>query len=181
MLEISRQSTKRVAVFFIILVCFPVEIFLFLATLTHLHQDFHQNQLDKVNVYVDSPLATDATAIFLKNAHYFNDAIKERIKNGEELFYFRNLNFTKSIDQSKALNENASPKVIISSSGMADAGRVRHHLKHYLWKPKSSIIFVGYQAEGTTGRAIISGEKYVRILRERIHVSAEIYFLEGFS
>lgn len=145
------------------------------------HHDFHQNQLDKVNVYVDSPLATDATAIFRKNAHYFNDAIKERIKNGEELFYFRNLNFTKSIDQSKALNENASPKVIISSSGMADAGRVRHHLKHYLWKPKSSIIFVGYQAEGTTGRAIISGEKYVRILRERIHVSAEIYFLEGFS
>jgi metallo-beta-lactamase family protein len=64
---------------------------------------------------------------------------------------------------------------------MADAGRVQHHLKHYLWKPKSSIVFVGYQAEGTTGRAIISGEKYVRILRERIAVNAEIHFLEGFS
>ncbi len=145
------------------------------------HHDLHQNQLDQVKVYVDSPLATDATAIFRKNAHYFNARIKERIKNGEELFYFRNLNFTKSIEQSKALNENASPKVIISSSGMADAGRVQHHLKHYLWKPKSSIVFAGYQAEGTTGRAIISGEKYVRILRERIRVSAEIHFLEGFS
>ena len=89
----------------------------------------------------DSPLATDATEIFRKNAHYFNDRIKERIKKGDELFYFRNLNFTKSIDQSKALNDNASPKVIISSSGMADAGRVQHHLKHYLWKPKSSIVF----------------------------------------
>jgi metallo-beta-lactamase family protein len=145
------------------------------------NHELHQNQLDKIKVYVDSPLATDATEIFRKNAHYFNDKIKEKIKNGDELFYFRNLNFTKSIDQSKALNDNASPKVIISSSGMADAGRVQHHLKHYLWKPKSSIIFAGYQAEGTTGRAIISGEKYVRILRERIRVSAEIYFLEGFS
>jgi metallo-beta-lactamase family protein len=145
------------------------------------NHELHQNQLDKIKVYVDSPLATDATEIFRKNAHYFNDKIKERIKRGDELFYFRNLNFTKSIDQSKALNDNAAPKVIISSSGMADAGRVQHHLKHYLWRPKSSIIFAGYQAEGTTGRAIISGEKYVRILRERIRVSAEIYFLEGFS
>jgi len=145
------------------------------------NHELYQNQLDKVKVYVDSPLATDATEIFRKNAHYFNDYIKERIKKGDELFYFRNLNFTKSIEQSKALNDNTSPKVIISSSGMADAGRVQHHLKHYLWKPKSSIVFAGYQAEGTTGRAITSGEKYVRILRERIRVNAEIYFLEGFS
>ena len=145
------------------------------------NHELHQNQLDKIKVYVDSPLATDATEIFRKNAHYFNDKIKERIKRGDELFYFRNLNFTKSIDQSKALNDNVAPKVIISSSGMADAGRVQHHLKHYLWKAESSIIFAGYQAEGTTGRAIISGEKYVRILRERISVNAEIYFLEGFS
>lgn len=145
------------------------------------NHELHQNQLDKVNVYVDSPLATDATEIFRKNAHYFNDIIKARIKKGEELFYFRNLHFTKSIDQSKALNDNPAPKIIISSSGMADAGRVQHHLKHYLWKPKSSIVFAGYQAEGTTGRAITSGEKYVRILRERIRVNAEIYFLEGFS
>ncbi|MBC3898420.1 MBL fold metallo-hydrolase [Acetobacterium malicum] len=145
------------------------------------NHELHQNQLDKVNVYVDSPLATDATEIFRKNAHYFNDKIKARIKKGEELFYFRNLYFTKSIDQSKALNDDPAPKIIISSSGMADAGRVQHHLKHYLWKPKSSIVFAGYQAEGTTGRAITSGEKYVRILRERIRVNAEIYFLEGFS
>lgn len=145
------------------------------------NHELHQNQLDKVNVYVDSPLATDATEIFRKNAHYFNDIIKARIKKGEELFYFRNLHFTKSIEQSKALNDNPAPKIIISSSGMADAGRVQHHLKHYLWKPKSSIVFAGYQAEGTTGRAITSGEKYVRILRERIRVNAEIYFLEGFS
>lgn len=145
------------------------------------NHELHQNQLDKVNVYVDSPLATDATEIFRKNAHYFNDKIKARIKKGEELFYFRNLSFTKSIDQSKALNDDPAPKIIISSSGMADAGRVQHHLKHYLWKPKSSIVFAGYQAEGTTGRAITSGEKYVRILRERIRVNAEIYFLEGFS
>ncbi|AWW25460.1 MBL fold metallo-hydrolase RNA specificity domain-containing protein [Acetobacterium carbinolicum] len=145
------------------------------------NHELYQNQLDKVKVYVDSPLATDATEIFRKNAHYFNDYIKERIKKGDELFYFRNLSFTKSIDESKALNENTSPKIIISSSGMADAGRVQHHLKHNLWKPQSSIVFAGYQAEGTIGRAITSGEKYIRILRERIRVNAEIYFLEGFS
>ncbi|AFA48530.1 MBL fold metallo-hydrolase RNA specificity domain-containing protein [Acetobacterium woodii] len=141
----------------------------------------YQNQLDKIMVYIDSPLATDATAIFRRNAHYFNTATKESLKKGDEILYFRNLNFTKSIDQSKALNENESTKIIIAASGMADAGRILHHLKHYLWQSKSSIIFVGYQAEGTTGRAIVSGEKYVRILNERIQVNAEIYFLEGFS
>jgi metallo-beta-lactamase family protein len=145
------------------------------------NHELYQNQLDKVKVYVDSPLATDATEIFRKNAHYFNDYIKERIKKGDELFYFRNLSFTKSIDESKALNDDTSPKIIISSSGMADDGRVQHHLKHYLWKPQSSIVFAGYQAEGTTGQAITSGAKYVRILNERIRVNAEIYFLEGFS
>jgi len=145
------------------------------------NHELYQNQLDKVKVYVDSPLATDATEIFRKNAHYFNDYIKERIKKGDELFYFRNLSFTKSIDESKALNDDNSPKIIISSSGMADAGRVQHHMKHYLWKPQSSIVFAGYQAEGTTGRAITSGAKYVRILGERICVNAEVYFLEGFS
>lgn len=141
----------------------------------------YQNQLDKIKVYIDSPLATDATAIFRRNAHYFNAATKESLKKGDEILYFRNLNFTKSVDQSKALNENESTKIIIASSGMADAGRVQHHLKHYLWQSKSSVVFVGYQAEGTTGRAIVSGEKYVRILNERIQVNAEIYFLEGFS
>lgn len=141
----------------------------------------YKNQLDKIMVYIDSPLATNATDIFRKNVHYFNKDTQERILKGDTLLNFKNLKFTKSIDQSKALNYNSSPKIIIASSGMADAGRVQHHLKHYLWKPKSSIVFVGYQAEGTLGRTIISGEKYVRILRERICVSAEIYFLEGFS
>lgn len=141
----------------------------------------YKKTLDKIMVYIDSPLATNATEIFRRNVHYFNEETRKQILKGADLFNFKNLKFTKSIDQSKALNYNSSPKIIISSSGMADAGRVQHHLKHNLWKPKSSIIFVGYQAEGTLGRAIISGEKYVRILRERICVNAEIYFLEGFS
>jgi metallo-beta-lactamase family protein len=144
-------------------------------------QDVNHHELNQLQVYVDSPLATDATAIFRRNAHYFNQATREHLKKGDELLCFKNLHFTKSIDQSKALNDDQSPKIIIASSGMADAGRVQHHLKHYLWKPKSSIIFVGYQAEGTTGREIINGAQYVRILNERISVAAEIYFLEGFS
>lgn len=144
-------------------------------------QDVEHHELDRLHVYVDSPLATDATAIFRRNAHYFNQATQEHLKKGDELLCFRNLHFTKSIEQSKALNDDLSPKIIIASSGMADAGRVQHHLKHYLWRPKSSIVFVGYQGDGTTGREIINGASYVRILNERISVSAEIYFLEGFS
>jgi len=141
----------------------------------------YKKELDKIMVYIDSPLATNATEIFRRNSEYFNEETRRRILKGEDLFNFKNLKFTKSAEESKVLNYNVSPKIIIASSGMADAGRVQHHLKHYLWKPKSSIIFVGYQAEGTLGRSIISGEKVVRILRERVCVNAEIYFLEGFS
>jgi len=141
----------------------------------------YKHELDKIMVYIDSPLGINATEIFRRNAEYFNQETRARILKGDDLLNFKNLKFTKSAEESKLLNYNKAPKIIIASSGMADAGRVQHHLKHYLWKPKSSIIFVGYQAEGTLGRSIISGAKYVRILRERILVNAEIYFLEGFS
>jgi len=141
----------------------------------------YKNELDKIMVYIDSPLGINATEIFRRNTEYFNEETRARILKGDDLLNFKNLKFTKSTEESKLLNYNKAPKIIIASSGMADAGRVQHHLKHYLWKPKSSIIFAGYQAEGTLGRAIISGAKYVRILRERILVNAEIYFLEGFS
>lgn len=141
----------------------------------------HRKTLDRIKVYIDSPLATEATEIFRRNVQYFNEETRNQVASGDEILSFKNLKFTRSVDQSKQLNHNTSPKIIIASSGMADAGRVQHHLKHNLWKSKNSIVFVGFQAEGTLGRAIIKGEKFVRLLREHVRVNAEIYSLEGFS
>ena len=92
-----------------------------------------------------------------------------------------NLRFTRTSDESRALNDDSSPKVILSASGMCEAGRIRHHLKHHLWNKKSSVVFVGYQAEGTLGRAIVDGADSVTLFGEEISVKAEIYNLEGFS
>ena len=89
--------------------------------------------------------------------------------------------FTKTSEESQRINVDMTPKVIISASGMCDAGRIRHHLKHNLWNPKSSIVFVGYQAEGSLGRALVEGTKEVTLFGESITVAAEIYNLEGFS
>ncbi|HML38544.1 MAG TPA: MBL fold metallo-hydrolase [Bacillota bacterium] len=140
-----------------------------------------KSELDKIMVYVDSPLATSATEIFRRNAQVFDDETREYILKGDNPLDFKNLVFTRSSDESRELNFNPAPKIIISASGMCDAGRIKHHLKHHLWDPKCSVVFVGYQAEGTLGRSIVNGDKDVSIFGEKIHVNAEIYNLEGFS
>ncbi len=140
-----------------------------------------QKILDHVMVYIDSPMAISVTEIFKKHAQDFDDETKAYILQGDNPLEFRNLRFTRSTEESKALNLDASPKIIIAASGMCEAGRIKHHLKYNLWNKKSSIIFVGYQAEGTLGRFIINGAKEVSIFGEKIHVAAEIYNLEGFS
>ena len=94
---------------------------------------------------------------------------------------FPNLKFTRSSEESRQLNFDRKPKVIISASGMCEAGRIRHHLKHNLWDPKNSIVFVGYQAEGTLGRHLIEGAEEISLFGEIIKVNAEIHNLEGFS
>jgi len=140
-----------------------------------------ENELKKIPVYIDSPLATKATEIFKANALVFDEEARNYILGGDNPLEFENLHFTQSADESKALNFSDEPKIIISASGMCDAGRIKHHLKHNLWKKECSIVFVGYQAEGTLGRKIIDGEKDVKILGEEIHINAEIYNVEGFS
>lgn len=144
------------------------------------HSEFQQ-ELDKIFVYVDSPLATRATDVFKRNAQVFDDATRDYILKGDNPLDFKNLIFTRSSEESKALNFKEEPKIIISASGMCEAGRIKHHLKHNLWNPKSSIVFVGYQAEGTLGRSIVSGDPDVSVFGEKIHVRAEVYNLEGFS
>ena len=134
-----------------------------------------------VPVYVDSPLTVLATEVFLRNPECFDEEALNLIRIGNNPLDFHNLKFTKTTEESKQLNIFKESKVIISASGMCTAGRIKHHLKHNLWRKESSIIFVGYQAEGTLGRRIKEGEKVVKIFGEKIQVNAEIHSLEGFS
>jgi metallo-beta-lactamase family protein len=134
-----------------------------------------------VPVYVDSPLTVSATEIFLRNPDCFDEDTLNLIKIGNNPLDFRNLKFTRTAEESKQINFSKESKVIISASGMCTAGRIKHHLKHTLWRKESSIVFVGYQAQGTLGRRIKEGGKVVKIFGEEIQVNAEICSLEGFS
>ena len=137
--------------------------------------------LMKVPVYVDSPLAISATEIFKQNMDLFEDEIKEEIEQGDNPLEFPGLRFTQTADESKALNESTEPSIIISASGMCDVGRIKHHLKHNIWNPKSTILFVGYQAPGTLGNLIVNGAKKVTIFGEEFAVNARIEYIEGYS
>ena len=137
--------------------------------------------LMKVPVYVDSPLAISATEVFSDNMDLFDEETKEDMAKGDNPLEFPGLQFTKTADESKALNEDPKPSIIISASGMCEVGRIKHHLKHNLWNPKSTILFVGYQAPGTLGYNIVNGAKTVKIFGEEIAVNARIEYIEGYS
>ena len=134
-----------------------------------------------VPVYVDSPLAISATEVFKDNMNLFNEETQEIINAGDNPLEFSGLKFTKTADESKALNESQESSIIISASGMCEVGRIKHHLKHHLWEPNSTILFVGYQAPGTLGRRLVDGEKKVKIFGEEIAVNARIEYIEGYS
>ena len=137
--------------------------------------------LMSVPVYVDSPLAISATEIFRENTDLFDDEVKEEMEKGDNPLEFPGLQFTKTADESKALNESSQSSIIISASGMCEVGRIKHHLKHNLWNPNSTILFVGYQAPGTLGSKIVNGEKKVKIFGEEININARIEYIEGYS
>lgn len=133
-------------------------------------------------VYVDSPLAVEATGIFQENRmECFDEEAMELVREGINPISFAGLKLSITSDESKAINFNDTPKVIISASGMCDAGRVRHHLKHNLWRPESTILFVGYQSVGTLGRNIIEGATEVKLFGEPIQVRAQIKQMAGLS
>ena len=133
------------------------------------------------SVYVDSPLAISATEVFRENTNLFEPEVKEEILKGDNPLEFPGLQFTRTADESKALNESDEPSIIISASGMCDVGRIKHHLKHNIWNPKSTILFVGYQAPGTLGYEIVNGAKKVTIFGEEFAVNARIEYIEGYS
>ncbi len=139
------------------------------------------DEIMEAPVYVDSPLATSATEVFLKNLDVLDESVQKEIKEGKKPLDFPDLRFTTSVEESRALNENANRSIIISASGMCEVGRIKHHLKHNLWRHDSTILFVGYQAIGTLGRKIVDGAKTVKIFGEEIGVNANIKYIESFS
>lgn len=141
----------------------------------------YKKEFESIPIVVDSPLARNATEIFSDNFEYYNENALSYLLNGDDPIDFKNLYFTSSADESRALNEDMTPKIIISASGMCEAGRIKHHLKHNLWRPECTILFVGYQAEGTLGRRLIEHEKVVKIFSEEISVNANIVHLNAFS
>ena len=138
----------------------------------------HENFL----VYVDSPLAVEATKIYQDNLMgYYDEETIALVKQGINPISFPGLRLSVTTEESRAINFDLIPKVIISASGMCEAGRIRHHLKHNLWKENSTILFVGYQAEGTFGRKLINGAKHVSLFGEDIQVNARIESIVGIS
>lgn len=132
-------------------------------------------------VYVDSPLAISATEVFRENMNLFDEQTQKLIKSGDNPLEFPGLQFTRTADESKELNMKNESSIIISASGMCEVGRIKHHLKHNLWDPRNTILFVGYQAPGTLGRKIVDGAKNVKIFGEDIAVNARVEYIEGYS
>ena len=137
---------------------------------------------ENFEVYVDSPLAIEATTIFNRNIYEcFDEEAMELVHQGINPISFQGLKTSVTSDDSRAINFENHPKVIISASGMCEAGRIRHHLKHNLWRPECTILFVGYQANGTLGRALVEGTPEVKLFGETIEVRAHIEQLAGIS
>lgn len=132
-------------------------------------------------VYLDSPLAIQATEIFRKHHDYFDEDTKALLKAGKDPLSLPNLRFSLTSEESRAINTMTGSAVVISASGMANAGRIRHHLRHNLWKKGASIVFCGYQGEGTPGRKIVDGAKHITIFGEEIAIAAKIFTIGGFS
>ena len=147
-----------------------------------IHEIKKDPEVPPFDVYVDSPLAVEATKVFAKNLALYGDPeIQAYLREGVNPIDFPELHFSVTSDDSKKLNTDMRPKVILSASGMCEAGRIRHHLKYNLWRPESSVLFVGYQATDTVGRRLLDGVPQIKLFGEPIDVRAEIRELPGFS
>ena len=146
-----------------------------------LNQFSREGRLNNLNVFIDSPLATNATRVFLKHPECFDKETLELITKGQFPKGTPILKFSETPEESMSINRIKSGAIIIASSGMCEAGRVRHHLKHNLWREECSIVFVGFQAQGTLGRQIIDGAKTVKLFGEAVAVRARVYTIGGLS
>ena len=132
-------------------------------------------------IFLDSPLAIKATEIFRRYRSYLDSETQALLKKGEDPLELPQLKFSSTTAQSMEINVMKGPAIVISASGMANAGRIKHHLKHNLWRPGASIVFVGFQAAGTPGRRIVDGAKTIRFFGEDISVKAKVFTIGGFS
>jgi len=147
-----------------------------------LHKLFNQNRLPEIPIYVDSPLACNATSVFRDYLHYLDRETKRVFLDGEEdPFGFSRLTYIHDVDGSKRLNGQTFPHVIISGSGMAEGGRILHHLRNNIENPKTLLLFVGYAAKETLARKIIDGEKTVKIFGEDHQVRCKVKMMDAFS
>lgn len=137
-------------------------------------------KLPKMPVFVDSPLAIRATEIFKRFPSYFGGEIAAKVERGEQ-FRLPDVRFTLTTEESRQINKYEGPGIIISASGMCNAGRIKHHLRHNIWNPKCAVVFVGYQGIGTPGRKIVDGAKTIKLLGEELGINAKIYTIGGFS
>jgi metallo-beta-lactamase family protein len=142
---------------------------------------YRAGSIPLIPIYVDSPLAVSATEVFTKHSELFDQETREYLRTAQSPFNYPALTLVRDLEDSKELNEIKGPAIIISASGMCEAGRIKHHLKHNLWRRSAHILFVGFQAEGTLGRRIRDGAKTVTIFGEEIAVKANIHALDGFS
>jgi metallo-beta-lactamase family protein len=144
----------------------------------YLHRMDRDGTLPDEFVFLDSPLAIEATRVFNENMDYFSHRLKNEFKTP---FTFRKLKFLKSIEDSQTLNEYKKPGIVIAGNGMCTAGRIKYHLKHHLWNHMNTLLFVGYQAEGTLGRIILEGAKRVKMMGFELAVKAKVKHIDGFS
>jgi metallo-beta-lactamase family protein len=144
--------------------------------------EFHrQGKLPDIPVYLDSPLAIKATEIFKQNKKYYDEETAEIVKNGNDPFSLPNLHYTETTEESMAINERRGSAIVIAGNGMCTAGRIKHHLKHNLWREGASIVIAGFQANGSTGRKIVEGYKTVKVFGNDVAVKARVFTIGGFS
>lgn len=148
----------------------------------HLHLLSDAGKIPAIPIYVDSPLAGNVTEVFRSHMEcYDKKTCEEFIKHGDNPFGFNDLNYTRSVEESKSLNEKRGPMIIIAASGMCEHGRILHHLRNNIEDPKNVVLIVGYQAENTLGRKLVDGEKQVNIFGDAYKVKASVYVMDAFS
>jgi metallo-beta-lactamase family protein len=149
--------------------------------LYHMHQLFKEGRIPPVPVFIDSPLAIKLTSVYKKYENYFNKESSAIVKTGDDILNFPGLRLTLTTEQSKEINDVPPPKIVIAGSGMSNGGRILHHEMRHLPDPKSAILFVGYQAAGTLGRAILDGASEVKIFGEKVQVNCKKKVIAGYS
>ena len=146
-----------------------------------LHEFRKKGQMPSIPIYVDSPLAIAATEIFRKHPEYFDQDTTQLLAKGEKPLDLPEVVYTRTTEESMSINRQEGPAIIIAASGMCDAGRIKHHLKHNLWRSGVQVLIMGFQAQGTLGRSIVDGAKKVRIFNEEVVVRAKVHTIGGFS